>query len=578
MRKLVPFLVAGLSGCLPAAVPASVAAPAPADTRGGLVREGTPDDVNLAKARAEGRKVLVDWQPWSPETFARAKREHKFILVDGSAEWCHWCHVMDAMTYADGDVSAALAKDFVAIRVDIDERPDLAERYQNWGWPATILLSPDAEEIGKFRGYIAKEDLLPILAGVATRDRIDEGGREPSAPLDALPWMFAKALAQLDSYYDEAEGGWGARQKSPIGDAAELCFRLAIAGDTHELEHGARGLRAQRALIDRVDGGIYQYSAATDWNSPHYEKLMTVQASNLEAYALAYAYTKDESFLADAKDVARYMNGALSGADGAFYVTQDADVNAHDPSKPFIDGEIYYTKDRAGRAALGAPRVDDSVYALENGIAISAMVALYEASGDAAYLERARRAADRILRTHVSDAGAVMHQAGETRGVYFLADVAGFGRGVARLAEVTGDATYRDAALRIAAYAESAFVTEDGAGLYGQTEDAHAVGVFARRPRPFGPNVLAARFEAALFRLTGDPAHERLGKEILAGISTPSGLENQGRVIGSYAIALFELRSAPKSIESDVRAEGARSPAAPSTESAVAPSAERGAR
>lgn len=506
-----------------------------------MVREGTPDDVNIAKARAEGRKVLVDWQPWAPETFERAKREGKFILVDGSAEWCHWCHVMDATTYSDAAVGDALAKDFIAIKVDIDARPDLAERYGAWGWPATILLTPTAEEVGKFRGYIRTEDLLPILAGVATRDRIGEDAREPSAPLDALPWMFSKTLAQLDSYYDEGEGSWGQRQKSPIGDAAELCVRLAIAGDTHELEHGLRGLRAQRALIDRVDGGVYQYSAASDWKSPHYEKLMTVQASNLEAYAQAYALTKDEAFLADAKDVARYMNGPLSGEDGAFYVTQDADVNAHDASKPFIDGEVYYTKDRAGRAALGTPHVDDSVYGFENGIAISAMIALYDATKDSAYLDRAKKAADRVIKTHVKPDGAVMHDAAETRGVFFLADVAAFGRAVARLAEATGDAAYKDLAVKIATYLRANFATEDGSGLYAHTVDEHAVGVFARRSRPFAPNVLAARFLAAVHRLTGDATWSDAAKQILCGISTPSGLENQGRVIGSYGLALFEL-------------------------------------
>lgn len=541
--RLAPLavLLASLSACAPVAVDLQPATPKTGSGAGGLVREGTPDDVNIAKARAEGRKVLVEWQPWSPETFARAKREGRFILVDGSAEWCHWCHMMDAMTYSDPAVADALAKGFVAIRVDIDERPDLAERYANWGWPATILLTPDAEEIGKFRGYIAKEDLMPILAGVATRDRIGDAKREPSAPLDALPWMFAKAVAQLVSYYDEAEGGWGARQKSPIGDAAELGVRLAVAGDERELEHALRGLRAQRALIDRVDGGIYQYSAASDWKSPHYEKLMTVQASNLEAYAQAYAFTRDDGLLADAKDVARYMNTALSGSDGAFYVTQDADLNAHDPSKPFIDGDLYYTLDRAGRAALGTPHVDDSVYAFENGIAISAMVALHDATKDTAHLERAKKAADRIAATHVTAEGAVMHAEGETRGVYFLADVAGFGRAIARLAEATGDAKYRDLAVKIGAFMAASLATEDGAGLYGHTVDAHAVGVFARRDRPFSPNVLAARFEAALFRLTGDPEHEARAKKILAGISTPSGIDDQGRVIGSYALALFEL-------------------------------------
>ena len=137
-------------GCGSAA--GSAAASAPAARSGaatGLVRSGTPDSVNVALARARGLRRSFEWAPWSAETFARAKRERRFVLVDGAAAWCHWCHVMDATTYADPEVGKILRERFVAIRVDVDARPDIEERYGDWGWPATILLSPDGEEIGK---------------------------------------------------------------------------------------------------------------------------------------------------------------------------------------------------------------------------------------------------------------------------------------------------------------------------------------------------------------------------------------------------------------------------------------------
>ena len=106
----------------------------------------------------------VTWQGWSADLFARAKAEKRFILLDMEAVWCHWCHVMDETTYRDAEVGDELRQRFVAIRVDIDERPDIADRYGDWGWPATILLSPDAEELGKFRGYLPPEKLREILA------------------------------------------------------------------------------------------------------------------------------------------------------------------------------------------------------------------------------------------------------------------------------------------------------------------------------------------------------------------------------------------------------------------------------
>ncbi|MBL8957734.1 MAG: DUF255 domain-containing protein, partial [Myxococcaceae bacterium] len=110
-----------------------------------------------------------DWQPWSKETFERAKAEGRYLLVDCSAEWCHWCHVMDDTTYKDARILAALDARFVPVRVDVDARPDLAERYGEWGWPATVLLSPEAQELGKFRGYLPPERLVEILGSIEAR-------------------------------------------------------------------------------------------------------------------------------------------------------------------------------------------------------------------------------------------------------------------------------------------------------------------------------------------------------------------------------------------------------------------------
>ena len=108
----------------------------------------------------------VPWEPWSDQAFTRARAEKRLVLLDVGAEWCHWCHVMDETTYRDPEIGRVLRERFIAVRVDIDARPDLAERYGEWGWPATIVLSPDAEELGKFRGYIPPEKLLPILRDV----------------------------------------------------------------------------------------------------------------------------------------------------------------------------------------------------------------------------------------------------------------------------------------------------------------------------------------------------------------------------------------------------------------------------
>ena len=103
------------------------------------------------------------WRGWEPAVFAAAKSERKIILVDVIASWCHWCHVMDEETYADPEVAALLAEHFVAIRVDSDARPDVAERYADWGWPATAFLTSDARPVLELRGYQDPREFAALL-------------------------------------------------------------------------------------------------------------------------------------------------------------------------------------------------------------------------------------------------------------------------------------------------------------------------------------------------------------------------------------------------------------------------------
>ncbi len=509
----------------------------------GIVREGTPDEVNIALHRAQDKKLLFTWQPMGPAAFEQAKREHKFILLDGVAEWCHWCHVMDETTYLDPRIGQILRDKFVAIQVDIDSNPDVGERYADWGWPATIIFNPDAQEVGKFRGYIPPEDLLQVLEDVQSLALEEENPTlvHVVTPVDALAWIGVRVTRDLDGYYDPEQGSWGKMQKAPLGYAADFELYRADHGDKAALSRAVFTFDKMRALIDPVWGGVYQYSAATDWNHAHFEKLMTYQAQNLEAYAHAYRTTKEPRFLEDAKNLFRYMNTFLSGPDGAFFVTQDADVGAHDRKERFVDGHVYYEKDDAGRRALGIPRVDDHVYGFENGIAISATVALYETTKDAAALERARKAADRVLSTHLSPKGDVAHDAKSETKAYFLADAAALGRGLAKLARVTSDAKYRAAALSIAARMKDNFADLEGGAYFASIVDPAAAGVFARRTKPFAFNVLAARFYAELAQLTGDASWREQGKAVLAGISAPSALAEQGRMVGPYLLALEEL-------------------------------------
>jgi len=506
-----------------------------------------PDGVNITKARKRGRQQQFQWVAWSDEAFAQAKRERRFILLDCAAEWCHWCHVMDETTYVDPDLGRILSNRFVAIRVDIDARPDLAERYGNWGWPATIIFSPNAEEVGKFRGYLAPEELKSALADIERTNPKESShiAADPSAPVDALGWIGVRVTRDMDEWYDPDEGGWGRQQKAPLGANIELEFRRGAHGDTNAFRRAVFSLDKQRALIDPVWGGISQYSSASNWNEPHYEKLMAYQAANLEAAARGYQATSNATFLADARKIDGYLEKFFTSSNGTFFATQDADLNAHEKDKPFVDGHTYYALGDAGRRKLGIPHIDTHVYADENGLAIAALCTVYEVTHDGTILKRARRAADAILASHVATDGSVRHDADKKSGPFYLADAAAFGWGLTRLAAVTDDAKYRDGAERIALAAASNFEDITSGAYFEHTPDENAAGVFARRHQPFVYNVVCVRFFAGLAKLNGEAIWRTRAQRILAAIATPRILDSQGRMVGDYLLALDDMGAYP---------------------------------
>jgi uncharacterized protein YyaL (SSP411 family) len=498
----------------------------------------------------------------TPATLARAKTERKFIVLDGSAEWCHFCHVMEAETYHDPEVARVLGKSFVTVKVDVEARPDIEERYGAWGWPATIIFSPDTEELGRYRGYIPPKEFLAILREVVEQGHAAGGDSDPAStplstslaplPEEELSWIERSVELDLEEYYDDDQGGWGRSQKAPIAqDNAWALFR-ARAGDNGMKERALFTLSRQKPLLDPVWGGIYQYSVGRDWTHPHYEKLMPFEAGALENYAEAYALTGDGAWLLIARSIRGYIDAFLMSTEGGFYATQDADVNAHDRSHPFVAGHDYYALDDAHRRALGIPRVDTHEYAKDNGLAIAAYVTLYDATCsrgecDKVALAEAERAAGRILLTHTTPKGGLAHDATPDARVLHLGDNAAFGLGLLCLYEATHDASYLARARAIADFMMKEFRDRGTGGFFESTEDPDAVGVFARRRMPFEDNVLTLRLLAGLVRLGGEAERgedQAAIDQALRALARPEGIKAQGRMIGGLLLALEETRAA----------------------------------
>ncbi len=496
----------------------------------------------------------VAWQPWSKASFERARAERRLILVNVVATWCHWCHVMEETTYRDPEVAALLRDHFATIRVDSDARPDVAERYREWGWPATGVLSPDAQPVLELRGYQEPRGFAARLRQlVADRDRGTLRHRvvEPARPAReqrALDAIRDQVAAQLDGFYEPDQGGWGKQQRYPAPGPIEHAFvRARVDDDAASATQALTTLASAAKLIDPVFGGMYQYSVDGDWDHPHFEKITAIQAGAIRNFAYAHRLTGEARWLDHARDVARYMTTMMRAPDGGFYTSQDADLRRE--GAPAVVGAAYYAADEASRRALGIPRIDTEVYADLNGMMIEALCDLHAASGDRDPLEQAQTTARRLLETHADPGGGFRHRAEDPDARRYLRDQVAMGRGLLALYRSTGDTAWLAHAERVAGFMLASLRDPDTGAFFAHTLDPDAVGVFARRRTPHEENGLAARLLAALHRHTdgdGTTATPYLAaaERALASLGDPARVAEEGRILGQYALGLQEVTMA----------------------------------
>src|SRR5271155_6134776 len=165
-------------------------------------------------AATVAQQPALQWQPWSDAAFPTARQQHKFVLLDLEAVWCHWCQVMDDVTYRDPAVIHLLNQRYILVKVDQDSRPDISNRYQDYGWPATVVFAADGSEIVKRQGYIPPRPmasmLQAIIADPSPGPSIErETALHPAADASISPALLARVRASYDAQYDKANAGWG---------------------------------------------------------------------------------------------------------------------------------------------------------------------------------------------------------------------------------------------------------------------------------------------------------------------------------------------------------------------------------
>ena len=459
------------------------------------------------------------WSEWSDATFARAAAEKKFVIVSLQSWWCPWCLTMNKETWADPAVRAELKDHFIPVYVDQDSRPDISQRYERWGWPATIIFGPDGTEIVKLRGFYSPRFFLPVLKEtVKDPSPVDYGKSAPERERTLATGLAEEQrnaiLAFMGKAWDPANGGWG---KSKLVDGPTLGWFLdrAKAGDAEAGQRIKRTLTAMIALIDKDSGGISQVTLQPDWSRPSLEFPMFAQQAALSAYARAWVLFGDTAYRGAADDIYRFLKDKLATPGGGFHASMGM--------------------------AEGQPGVDRRQYARETGQAIQGLAAYYDATGNTAALALAVAAADWAVRERALKGGGFRHAAQDAAGPY-LADSIEMGAALLALHRSTGERKWLQAAIASGDFIAATFIDPATGGfLVSASPDAKHL------PKPIKQredNVTATRFFTLLAFYSGQPRHREIAEAGLGYLASPAILE-QAAFLPDVLLAEEELRNEP---------------------------------
>lgn len=301
----------------------------------------------------------IDWYPWSEEAFQKAKAEGKAVFLSSGAVWCHWCHVMAKECFENEDIIKFLNENFICIKLDRDERPDIDRRYQlavaamgtGGGWPLSVFLTANRKPF--FGGtYFPPEDMLgrpgfkKVIKTVAdfyinNKEKIEEYADKLISALRQQEILSGRlsqdilddAANTILSAFDPQNGGFGSAPKFPMPGAIEFFINRYYFTRNQTIGSVVKSTlnsMAKGGIHDQIGGGFHRYSTDQAWIIPHFEKMADDNAWLLRNYLDAYAVFRDPNFKIVAEGIIRFVDAVLTDPQGGFYASQDADITPDD--------------------------------------------------------------------------------------------------------------------------------------------------------------------------------------------------------------------------------------------------------
>ena len=320
----------------------------------------------------------VDWYPWGKEAFEKAREEDKPIFLSIGYSTCHWCHVMERESFSNPEIAQLMNENFVSIKVDREERPDVDQVYMRFvqattgsgGWPLSVWLTSDLKPFvgGTYfppKPVFGRPDFPSILKTIAEmwkldRERILKVSNEilthlnpPSAdtsnPENLNVERLKNAYLAYKEIYDERYGGFGSAPKFPRPVSLNFLLRYSIGINKGEDDkQSARDMVlftlrkiAQGGINDHLGGGFHRYSVDDNWRVPHFEKMLYNQAQLADVYLNAYQQTGDSWYGDIARDILRYTQEQLTDPTGGFYSAEDADSLPSPEAEEKEEGAFY---------------------------------------------------------------------------------------------------------------------------------------------------------------------------------------------------------------------------------------------